>query len=196
MKHQRGKVSKPRGLVQRREQADKEVKSWSPSQAKILRLCCCFFFSWRHATYLSLFTFPSWNHFHFYKYVRRGKERTAQLKVLAIICLNKNRRNTNTNTKVEKKRCDYRILSDYIKYQTSTRERSERSANRDIRGPRIIYIYTLYKRKVLQTLRNARRQKDMVFCLFPVPCSLSVCLSADILQTSMFPRKLRVGKLC
>lgn len=34
----------------------------------------------------------------------------------------------------------------------------------------------------------------MVFLL--VPCSLSVCLSADILQTSMFPRKLRVGKLC
>lgn len=29
MKHQRGKVSKPRV-----EQADKEVKSWSPSQAK------------------------------------------------------------------------------------------------------------------------------------------------------------------
>lgn len=49
MKQQRGKVSKPRGLVQRLEQqADKEVKSWSPSQANSDLL---FLFS---TTYLSL----------------------------------------------------------------------------------------------------------------------------------------------
>lgn len=39
MKHQRGKVSKPRV-----EQADKEVKSWSPSQ-DTLTCFRCFFFS-------------------------------------------------------------------------------------------------------------------------------------------------------
>lgn len=136
MKHQRGKVSKPRGLVQRREQAEQgsEVLVAKPSQATPTLLL--FLFS---TTYLS--TSYKQNHFPFYKHVRRGKRKNSTMKGPRNNVLKQKQKNTNTNTKVKKKRCDYRILPDYIKHQTSTRERSERSANRDIRGPRIIYIY-------------------------------------------------------
>lgn len=143
-----------------------EVLVAKPSQATPTLLL--FLFS---TTYLS--TSYKQNHFPFYKHVRRGKRKNSTMKGPRNNVLKQKQKNTNTNTKVKKKRCDYRILPDYIKHQTSTRERSERSANRDIRGPRI--IYTLYKRKVHQTLRNARRQKDMAYSLLPVPC-LSVCL--------------------
>lgn len=188
MKQQRGKVSKPRGLVQRREQADKEVKSWSPSQANS-DLFLLFLFS---TTYIS----PPYkqNLFLFYKHVRREMKKNSTINHTRNNMLKQKRKNTNTNTKVEKKRCNYRILSDYIKHQTSTREVREVSESRYPRSADYIYIYTLYKRKVHQTLTNARKQKDHGLLL--VPCSMSVCLSADILQTSMFPRKLRVGKLC
>lgn len=99
-----------------------------------------------------------------------------------------------------------------IRLHQASNNQQERSVRSEVRGLYIyIYIYTLYKRKVHQTLRNARRQRDMVFCLFPVPC-LSVCLqtfcrhSADIhvsaetacrktlLGTYLVGWYLRVGK--
>lgn len=137
MKHQRGKVSKPRGLVQRLEQqADKEVKSWSPSQANSDLL---FLFS---TTYLS--TSYIQNYFPFYKHVRRGKRKNSTMKGPRNNMLKqKQKENTNTNTKVKtKRRCNYRILSDYIKHQTSTREEVRKvSESRYPRSADYIYIY-------------------------------------------------------
>lgn len=54
MKQQRGKVSKPRGLVQRREQADKEVKSWSPSKPSYSDFVVSFLFLTTRHVSLSL----------------------------------------------------------------------------------------------------------------------------------------------
>lgn len=178
MKHQRGKVSKPRGLVQRREQADKEVKSWSPSQANSDLL---FLFS---TTYLS----PSYkqNHFPFYKHVKREKEKKNSTinSTRKNMLKQKQKENTNTNTKVKKKDAItvfYHITSS-IKHQQERGKRGQRIAISEVRGL-YIYIYTLstsekYVKLCLRTLGNRKT--------WPIPCSLfPVCLfvcrhSADI----------------
>lgn len=54
-----------------------------------------------------------------------------------------NKKNTNTNTKVKKKE-EMQLPYSIRLHQASNinkRRSPERSANRDIRGPRIIYIY-------------------------------------------------------
>lgn len=158
----------------RAEARTSRTRKWSLGRQAKPTLTLLFLFS---TTYIS----PSYkqNQYSFLQACKKGKRKNSTINlILAKICSNKNKRKHEHEHQSKKEKdaitVFYQITSS-IKHQQE--RSSERSANRDIRGPRIIYIYiyTLYKRKVHQTLSNARRQKDMVFCLFPVPC-LSVCL--------------------
>lgn len=117
------------------------------------------------------------NLFPFYNHVRKGKRKKQHNQSHTsknMLKQKQKQKNTNTNTKVKKKDAItvfYQITSSIKHQQEKVREVSES------RYPRsadyiYIYIYTLYKRKVHQTLGD---RKDMAYPLFPVPC-LSVCL--------------------
>lgn len=140
MKHQRGKVSKPRGLVQRLEQqADKEVKSWSPSQANSDLL---FLFS---TTYLS--PLYKQNHFPFYKHVRRGKEKNSTIKrssqqYAQTKTKTKKHEHEHQSKKEKKMRLPYSITLHQASNINKRGQRGQRIAMSEVRGL-YIYIYSL-----------------------------------------------------
>lgn len=136
MKQQRGKVSKPRGLVQRREQADKEVKSWSPSKPSYSD----FVVSFLDDVPLS---FIQTEPFSFLQAYKKGKRKNSTIKGPRNNMLKQKQKKHEHEHQSKKKRCDYRILSDYIKHQTSTREVREVSESRYPRSADYIYIYIL-----------------------------------------------------
>lgn len=168
------------------------MKSWSPSQANS-DLFLLFLFS---TTYIS----PSYkqNHFPFYKHVKSEKEKQHNQSHTRNNMLKQKQKNTNTNTKVKKKE-EMQLPYSITLHQASNiykREVREVSESRCPRSADYIYIYILCtSEKYIQTLMNARRQKDMAYSLFPVPC-LSVCLQTFCRHPCFRGNCVYVGKLC